>query len=75
MGLKKENDFVVGAKLVNDTDSIKVTTNMREITLNVKDYKVSGRGASGSNVCKLKKNEEILYIYFLCFKCYNCIII
>lgn len=62
MGLKKENDFVVGAKLVNDTDSIKVTTNMREIILNVKDYKVSGRGASGSNVCKLKNNEEILSV-------------
>lgn len=62
MGLKKENDIVASVKLVNDSDSIKVTTNIREIILNVKDYKTSGRGASGANICKLKKNEEIISV-------------
>jgi len=57
--MKLDNDEIIRCELLNDSDSITVKTNKRDLTIRVSDYKDKGRGAGGVKL-KLKKEECIL---------------
>lgn len=59
MKFKQEGDKLKAIKLANDGDTIKITTNEREVDILTDNVRASGRGASGKVLFKLKDGEII----------------
>lgn len=65
MKIKAENDELFASKLVKDSNTIEIKTNLDIKQINVADCKASGRNSAGSKLFKLKKNEIIEEVHSL----------
>lgn len=65
MKIKAENDELFASKLVKDSNTIEIKTNLDTKQINVADCKASGRNSAGSKLLKLKKNEIIEEVHSL----------
>ena len=60
-GLKSETDEIIAVKLLNDNESVEITTNLK--TEKYTPDKPQGRNSAGKRIIKLKKDEYIKEVH------------
>ena len=60
-GLKSEDDEIIAIKLIDDTENIEITTNLR--TEIIEPGKPQGRGGAGKKIIGFKKGESITEVH------------
>ena len=60
-GLKSDDDEIIAIKLIDNTENIEITTNLR--TEIIEPGKPQGRGGAGKKIIGFKKGESITEVH------------